>query len=140
MGLGLGSYPGLGLDSTAGVREGCTASDSGQGAAGLRLESHPGMSPGSATCVSASSTAPDLLGLGLQSSSGAGGAPGTRFVPARTAEYLHAQFWQQRFERGDAHEWFGSYASFRVLLAPRLRPGTHDWKIISLQNPRRFSP
>ena len=48
---------------------------------------------------------------------------GTGFVPARTAEYLEPGFWQRRFERGDAHEWFGDYAAFRTLLAPRLTPG-----------------
>ncbi len=45
------------------------------------------------------------------------------FVPARTAEYAAPGFWQARFEAGDAHEWFGAYAAFRPLLAPRLRPG-----------------
>ena len=53
----------------------------------------------------------------------AGLGSGTGFVPARTAEYLAPGFWQRRFERGDAHEWFGGYAAFRALLAPRLTPG-----------------
>lgn len=53
----------------------------------------------------------------------AGLGSGAGFVPARTAEYLEPGFWQRRFERGDAHEWFGGYAAFRALLAPRLTPG-----------------
>lgn len=137
VGLGLGPCPGLGLDSTAGVRKSGTASDSGQRAAGLRSRPHPGWPPGSATDVSASSTAPNESGLGLQPGPRAGGAPGAGFVPARTAEYLHAQFWQERFERGDAHEWFGSYASFRALLAPRLSPGAHIRDICSFTGLRR---
>ncbi|KAK9836328.1 hypothetical protein WJX81_005572 [Elliptochloris bilobata] len=36
---------------------------------------------------------------------------------------LEPEFWQRRFECGDAHEWFGDYEAFRALLAPRLAPG-----------------
>ena len=137
VGLGSGPCPGLGHDSTTCARESGTASDTGQGAAGLQSGPHPGLPPGGATDVSASSTAPDESGLGLQPGPGAGGAPGAGFVPARTAEYLHAQFWQERFERGDAHEWFGSYASFRALLAPRLSPGAHIRNVCSFTDLRR---
>ena len=90
-----------------------TGSERGIASQGLEPAPFPERTACEAVSGAAAGSGQGVAGLG----SGAG------LVPARTAEYLEPGFWQRRFERGDAHEWFGGYAAFRPLLAPRLTPG-----------------
>ena len=101
-------------------RNGCSPGGAGSAADSMAL--------GGEQCMAGQGLEPSgqsdcRAGESINRQGGAGLGSGAGFVPARTAEYLEPGFWQRRFQRGDAHEWFGGYAAFRALLSPRLTPG-----------------
>ena len=50
------------------------------------------------------------------------GTADTSHCPASNSEYLSPGYWDARYEREKEYEWFKSYAEFRHLISPYLRP------------------